>query len=129
MEDSIMENDLQTNETPEQKTEATQPEQKTVEQLQAEIDAIKAAETANNATLESVFNDLALKIPEKYHSLIPKGLHLTDRIKWVNDAYSLGLFDAPKQQNSPDHARPMPPKDVDLNAMSPHELMLYSFKQ
>ncbi len=113
-----------------QKTEApAAPEQqKSGDDLQAKYDALVAAQEANNATLESVFNDLALKIPEKYHSLIPKGLHLTDRIKWVNDAYSLGLFDAPKQKDSPDAKRPMPQPE-NLDKLSSHALMSRGYQQ
>lgn len=83
----------------------------------------------NNAEVKASQNDLAglleemrQDIPEAMRDLIPS-LPPIEQMKWIRQAQRKGIFSPPKLESGPDPKRPGGKKPVDMNGLSPAQLL------
>lgn len=78
----------------------------------------KAAEAALAEMVESMVQDL----PENFRALVPN-LAPADKVKWIAQARAAGVFTASAPTASPDPARPISRPDVNIDSLSPLQMM------
>ena len=107
------------------------PEKSAQEQMipKSRFDQILGQKKQAETELNEVANMLAESIPEKYRDLVPQDLPASQKIKWIQNAQSKGIF-ADKVQESPASGTPGPGNpSVDMTGMSGSQILDLHFKK
>lgn len=81
---------------------------------------VNAKRKAAEETLAGIVNDLCEAVPENMRGLIPD-LPPTEKVKWLREAQTKGLFSPPAPAESPDSKRPagkVPEKLENMNSIA-----------
>lgn len=84
----------------------------------------KAVETLLSGLVEEFMSE----VPEEFQDVIPD-LPPADKIKWLRNAKSKGLFKSATVADSPDSKRPAGRAPADFTNMNPRQIMAQGYKK
>lgn len=94
-------------------------------QVEQANERVESLEGVINGLLESKLE----AIDEEYHDLIPDNLTPEQKLSWVNNAESKGLFGSKQEKQEPlgEQTNPQGNQEVDVNKMNPIEMMMSGY--
>lgn len=88
---------------------------------------VNAKRKAAEDTLAAIVDEMCNDVPEDMRGLIPN-LPPAEKVKWLREARTRGLFRASAPTSSPDSKRPVAKTSEDLSNLSPVAMMARGYK-